>query len=575
MPRVEWSRRTPDEVETVIGVMLCRANPTAIRVRPSRGDRGVDIYVPDGDGDGWTVYQVKSFTGALTPSQKRQIRKSWEAFTRLVEERSLTVRAWYLVRPENPTWEDEDWLRDVTHGAGFPCAWRGLDHCEAWAADHQSVVDYYLFDGKERLQEAIRDLLAAMGAEAATTPAEARAGLASIHAAVNAHDPHYRYDFSVQSVEAGALPTPTSRPGLVAEVTEANEDRAVTFYVIARYREATSDRPVPGQFKLVADPGTAEARAVQDFLEYGIAVTNVQARDLDLDLPGGLGGTHEQGTVSLGAARLDAAQPTELQLAVIDPNTQLELASADLDMDAATTGLDGRRFAVAGQERSGVFGLLLRVDPVAGKYHLSFEPRELTGKLPADVLAGLNVLATLKPPNWFVLRLRHGPNLDAAQAVPEPIAEDADRLGRICEALAAIQRHTGARIRVPDLSKTPVSQADEWLRVRRLLNGDTVSLTWDRISVELQPDARLPAAQDAVTAAIPSRLTVTVGEVEVDLGVQLAHLAMARIDPADVDDNGEPRGSTVHMIPAGDNTGTLRWLGLQADGQVGDDDSVC
>lgn len=45
MPRVEWSRRTADEVETVIGIALCRENPDAIRIRPSQGDRGVDIYV--------------------------------------------------------------------------------------------------------------------------------------------------------------------------------------------------------------------------------------------------------------------------------------------------------------------------------------------------------------------------------------------------------------------------------------------------------------------------------------------------------------------------------------------------
>ena len=565
MSRVEWSRRTADEIETLIGIMLCRLNPAATRIRPSQGDRGVDVYVPDGDE--WTVYQVKSFTGPLTSSHKRQIKKSWVSFTELVQEQSLKIRAWYLIRPENPTWEDEKWLHELTDGAAFPCSWQGLDHCEALAADHQSVVDYYLFNGKERLQGALTDLLAAMHVNAATSPTEAQARLEAVHASINAHDPHYVYDFAVQTVHNDQLPEVNSRGGLVAAVTQASGDRAVTFYVMARYREATSDRPVPGRFTLVTQPGTAEAQAVRDFFEYGIPVVNVRARDLDWDLPGGLGGSQEEGTVTLGAARLDAAQPTELQLVVLDPHDDAELAVADLVMEPATTGLDGRRFAIAGEERYGVFGLLMRVDPVEGKYHMSFEPRELTGKAPADVLPGLNALAALTPPNRFVIRLRHGPALDSPQFVPTTIAQDADRLIRVCEALAVIQRHTVLPIRIPDLTETSVTEAREWIRAARLLNGDTISLTWDRIAFDLHDDAELPSGvTDAVTVATTSALIAKVGDREVDLGLQVAQLAMARVDPSDLGDDGQPVSSSVHMVPAGDNTGTIRWLGKAEDG---------
>lgn len=67
--RVEWSRLPGEEVEAAIGIMLCRENPRAVRRRPARGDKGVDVYIPH---DGmWTIFQVKRFTGALTPSHKR------------------------------------------------------------------------------------------------------------------------------------------------------------------------------------------------------------------------------------------------------------------------------------------------------------------------------------------------------------------------------------------------------------------------------------------------------------------------------------------------------------------------
>jgi hypothetical protein len=70
-----------------------------MRVKPSRGDHGVDIYVP-GDA-GWIVYQVKSFTGKLTSSHRRQITNSWDEFRDFAAERNLNVVAWYAVRPED------------------------------------------------------------------------------------------------------------------------------------------------------------------------------------------------------------------------------------------------------------------------------------------------------------------------------------------------------------------------------------------------------------------------------------------------------------------------------------------
>ena len=177
----------------------------------------------------------------------------------------------------------------------FPCSWQGLDHCEVLAAEQPAVTDYYLFDGKERLQEVLRDLLNAIegtarGADDLTSPGGASKTLEAVHTAINAHDPHYRYDFAVDAVGEGKLPPVVDQPDLVAAVTQVHDGRAVTFRVFARYREATSDRPVPGRFTLLAEPGTPEAHAVRDFIEYGIPVAKVNARELDIDLPGGLPG---------------------------------------------------------------------------------------------------------------------------------------------------------------------------------------------------------------------------------------------------------------------------------------------
>jgi hypothetical protein len=56
MARVEWTRISPDDVEYVSAVLLARENPRAQRIRPSRGDGGIDILVPTGVPSGVDVY---------------------------------------------------------------------------------------------------------------------------------------------------------------------------------------------------------------------------------------------------------------------------------------------------------------------------------------------------------------------------------------------------------------------------------------------------------------------------------------------------------------------------------------
>jgi len=75
--RVEWTRTEPGDIEHVVSMLLCRENPSAVRIRPSRGDGGIDVLTPSRDGTGVAVYQVKSFTRNLTQGQKAQAERSF------------------------------------------------------------------------------------------------------------------------------------------------------------------------------------------------------------------------------------------------------------------------------------------------------------------------------------------------------------------------------------------------------------------------------------------------------------------------------------------------------------------
>jgi hypothetical protein len=79
--RVEWTRTEPGDIEHVVSMLLCRENPSAVRIRPSRGDGGIDVLAPSRDGIGVAVYQVKSFAGNLTQSQ-RAISEHWGWYCR-------------------------------------------------------------------------------------------------------------------------------------------------------------------------------------------------------------------------------------------------------------------------------------------------------------------------------------------------------------------------------------------------------------------------------------------------------------------------------------------------------------
>ena len=375
-----------------------------MRIKPSRGDHGVDIYVP-GDA-GWIVYQVKSFTGELTSSHKRQITNSWDEFRDFVAERNLNVVAWYAVRPENPTWNNIQWLETLTAGAGFPCAWQGLDFLEGLAAKYQDVIDYYLRDGKERLEQTIREFLTLAGAvkesesgDRALEPSGALAALESLHQALNRFDPHYRFDFSVETApESEEFPPIPEAERLVAAVIHRIGSRRIVIKIFARFREATLERPVPGSLEIEAAAGSPEAVSLQDFIEYGTPTDVLTAKSVTVDLPGGFGGEFHDVGIRIGPPQSPEAIPFDLQLHILDSlDNDTELASADIMMEPATTGVTGSgAVRAAGRERYGVFKIELRLNPATKKMNLSITNQQIMGTSPADVLPGLQVLRVIQ-----------------------------------------------------------------------------------------------------------------------------------------------------------------------------------
>jgi hypothetical protein len=214
----------------------------------------------------------------------------------------------------DPTNEERKWFGELTADAAYPRQWRGLTYVEGLAETYPDVIDYYLHNRRERLDTVVGQLSDVIrlghglaGAEHGTgqplSPADVESGLTGLYAALNAHDPHYRYSFSVdaQRIEVH------NEPFLLAVAQRTTDVACVTFRIYAKFAEGERERPVPIAIGLQFPSDAPETEAIQDFNDFGAPVT-VEDPDGDkiewsVDLPGGLSGTFQGGRLSLGPAQ--------------------------------------------------------------------------------------------------------------------------------------------------------------------------------------------------------------------------------------------------------------------------------
>ncbi|HVL07331.1 MAG TPA: hypothetical protein VM388_15185 [Acidimicrobiales bacterium] len=537
MARVEWARLSGDDVEHVLSVMLAREHPTARRIRPSQGDRGLDVVVPRPELGGFDVYQVKSFAVNLGSNEKRQIKKSFKRVVAHAADSGLPITGWYLVLPLDPTPQNTEWFDELTTGSAFPTGWRGLIYVDGLAAKYPDVIDYYLRDGKDRLAAAVADLTAivrtgVMGLPRASSerggplaPADVQAGLVALHTELNRYDPHYRYDFAVDAVR----PDVPDQPWLVYAAQVGDDRVCVTFKVFARFAEATSERPIPLTIRWKLRPDSPAAAGLQDWATYGAPFeAPLGSADLELDLPGGLGGEVADAAVRVGPAA--TGKPYQLRTEVVAQTGDV-LASCLLNMNPVTVGVARVGSRASGTEQHGVFAIEMRFNHDTQAANLSMTSLDITGRHPTDVLPGLRFLAEFHPPNGLRFALPFGPATHTPIPITDEIEEpaEADVVLHTVEALATIQEHTQVQVRVPDLTAITRREAGAIVRAARLLRGETLTGQWDVQRVRVDP-TRLAAGEPAVTVMWDEPLTVRVGDVDIDLGVRRVQLLAVKID---------------------------------------------
>ena len=536
VPRIEWTRLAADDVEQTVAILLARENPEAQRIRPSLGDGGIDVLVPATKPSTFDVYQVKCFSQNLTTSQKSQIRRSFERLVRWSDEHDIQVASWYLTLPLEPTHENRAELTEWTEDAPFSCEWRGLAFLEGLASSFPEVIDYYLHDGKDRLQAAVAtlsDLLrqqmtingSSTGGAANTggplSPAHARSGLAALYEELNRYDPHYRYEFAVS--ERRQLPPP--EPELVFAYQNIDGSPCVTYKVFSRFRESELERPIPINFGVSLDPDSPEAAEWEDLLMYGTgADAPIGSTRVSMDLPGGLGGEFEGAGIRVGPNQ--AGVPYELRLEVLNPDGRVH-AMCRLNMGPPTRGLSGPGVGASGRESEGVFSIALRARPDDLTGGLSVQGLDLTGLLPDRVLPGLKVLAAWRAPNAIRFALPHGPAPESSFPLDESGSTGrAEAIRDLAASLSSIQGHTRTQLRMP-AGGVSLQQLRHFEFVARLLAGEEVQRKWTVHPSRLSPEV-LTTGPARFTLYEPLR--VEVGDDVIDLGFSEIEFTVDRVE---------------------------------------------
>lgn len=480
---VYWGSYPGETLEKVMAVLISQREVRALRRTPSAGDGGVDILTESGEG--WHVRQVKGFVGRLDGNRKRQIEDSLAA---LQEDPRLTrpVVRWSLTVPIDPTSGEQEWFDSLTANTPFPCDWEGEVFWHKLAADHPQVIDYYLRDGRARVEQRAEALLDAARSPSGPIAVSDVAGhLETLRASLNRDDPHYRYEFSTGPTEPDVSALPDGV--VMASSRQLRGGGWLTIMVFPRHRYSLVDAPIAGDVRITVrdDARGIDLRdALDEFRTFGAAL-DLPPGTLQgsISAPPGLGGDFEYAAGRLGPMMVQEP-PTRTRLRVDDPDGPvLELG---LKTISATRG-DLGGIDIATSDDSGVLDVRIRVWPrdeeASGPLRVTTTLRDISGRPVQDVLPAVRLLGHLRPPNELKWMEDYGTRVLAAHLFEVDSQLLPEGLQQFLEDLSVVQNHVRGVVSVPhDITGEVVQGVAE---AAELLRKGEIRGTWSGVSLQL------------------------------------------------------------------------------------------
>lgn len=584
MTQVEWSELEPSQSETLLAVLLYSKYPRATRIRPSQGDFGIDVLVPNESApETFDVYQIKYFHASLTASQKGQIDKSFRRMLIGLIRRQVPVADWYLVMPLNPTVDNFlDWLAAMPdriiadmfddekfaklekkqpplteaekekittwrNAKGKRIEWKDRSFCVDLAAKYSYVVDYYLHGGSAKIREAVKDVALLLRTDASlpdpsvadpevalVTPGELQDHLLRVQHVLDT-DPHFRYGISLDPEPPEIL----GNEDLVAASQATQPDgRTVTVRIYQRFDEALRERPIPIKVTFAVGDATFDRESFEMWRKYGKPLT--APAEVEADLPGGLGdmsGELAQVTIHPVGQTYDA----RFRIRKPDGTFGITLSFSI----TVSVGSEGTGTWEHGTDDTGFLTMEIASDleTHTGAWH--FTRHSIVGAEVMAALPSVEFLQDLHAPNVLQAAQKYGPFGDYGAIPSQREAMFPDALVDYLRALAILQTRTSTPILIPDLTTVSVDDVQTVTEAGALINGQTViGREWGsaRFKADATPTiGQAGLAEKQIDLAnhyqikILEPLTVNVGDQQLTLGAVERLLLSAKYE---VDEDG-------------------------------------
>lgn len=534
-----------------MAVLVAQQHGHTIRRTPSSGDGGVDLLIPSEDG--WQVRQVKGFVGRMDSGRKKKVEQSFASVTS--EPRlDKPIKEWSLTVPIDPTSDEQKWFEDLTAGASFPCHWDGEGFWHAMAASHPQVIDYYLGNGRARVEERSKALLSAADAAAGPLVAMDVAGhLEMLRSSLNRDDPHYRYEFSTGTnpVDIQDLP-----PGCVMGASRSMDGGGyLSVLVFPRHIYATEDAPIGGTLNLTLfdqDRGIDIRQGFEEFRTFGVALDLPEgSMDGQITAPGGLGGELRSAAGRIGPMLVrDPPKRTRVRLVHADQGVIAELGIHTVQVTRGELG--GVELKATGETE--VLNFVFRLSPPGSHQALTFNVSfsDLGGKPVQAATSACRFLSGFVAGTEFQWLEEFGSRVYASQVLETDLSPVDPSTLRFFENLSAIQEHVRGTVLVPD-ENVDLETVRAIAEIAYMIRYEEVRGTWTDLEIHLKegvvPTDVTEKLSPAGTLAFENELSLQLGDELYELGPVyqlMATAVLADDQPAD--------GKSIRVVPGQDNS---------------------
>lgn len=471
--RIPWTRYSGEDVESVLATLISLEERDAIKIRPSRGDGGIDLIVYL-DAETVNVYQIKKFAENLKSSQKAQIENSWKELLTTTADLHVKINSWHLVMPLDPTNENLRWAKELVEPSGTRFIWDGLSRVDGWASKHPEVIDYYFSNGKEEVSEYAAKLLSMANLPDCSDPAILENRLRDLCSNLDKQDPYYAYSVHVLSEYDKRDDLCPRVPGVVmSQILVTPGKGRIAVDVIEKTPIASMLHPMTFALKITAGTDDEKEQA-KNFIEFGMPFTSLPAEVIDqsYQLPVGR---------SCDGIRKGIIKTLDLPASNCVRSASLfweGCGELHLIVDKATHGSKGAFFSAHDATETFRLNFKWIGSQSGGTINYEFSFNKLLNKRSRDVARTYRFLSEAKDEK-VELRIDDTSALYFHLGLRDDVVAEVNAIYSLAVALETVNKVADSEVPFPDYFEITKGEVAKLKDAARLLDGETIVYSWE------------------------------------------------------------------------------------------------